>query len=46
MGVQRILSVNGPVTINIMLHFDDEFDGDGQGDDMCKQSLTPTTVPT
>ena len=39
MGVQPILPVREPVIIDTMLNFDGDFEGDGDGDVMCKLSL-------
>ena len=39
MGVRPILPVKVSITIDIMLNFDDDFDGHGDGDVTCKQTL-------
>ena len=39
MGLEAILPVKLPVTIDTMLNFDEHSDGDGDGVGMCKQAL-------
>ena len=39
MGVQSILPMKVSITIGTMLNFYDEFDGHGDGDGTCKQTL-------
>ena len=40
MGLEAILPVKLPVTIDTMLNFDGHSDGDGDGAGMCKQALS------
>ena len=40
MGVQPILPIKVSVTIGTMLNFDGDFDGHGDGDITCKQTLS------
>ena len=40
MGVQPIFPIKVSVTIGTMLNFDSDFDGHGDGDITCKQTLS------
>ena len=43
MGSRSILPIKVSVTTDTMLNFDDDFDGHGDGDVTCKQSLLAHT---
>ena len=45
MGVQSILPVKVSFTIETVLNFDADFDGHGEGEVTCKQTLQSHTLP-